>query len=119
YVTARITRPIFRLRNQVDRIAGGDFVPVTVTPRNDEIRDLSMAINHMVQMLAQYERQVRREEQLRTLGRLGGGMAHQVRNALTGCRMALELHRADCSMADDETLWVALRQIDLLEGSVK
>lgn len=118
-VARRFTRPIFLLRDQVTQIAAGRRDPVTVPGRNDELRDLALDINHMVEMLSHYEQQVRRDEQLRTLDRLGGAMAHQIRNALTGCRMALELHRDDCPAREDEALSVALRQLDLLDGSLR
>lgn len=115
-VAGRVTRPILKLRSQVERIAEGDFQPLPVPERNDEIRDLAAAINRMAQMLARYEEQVRRSERLRTLGQLGGGIAHQMRNAATGCRMALDLHRRDCPPGLDlETLDVAARQLTLME----
>ena len=70
----------------------------------------------MAEMLARYEDQVRRSERLRTLGQLVGGLAHQLRNAATGCRIALDLHRRKCSGDDDrENLDVATRQLSLME----
>lgn len=115
-VAARVTRPIDKLRSQVERIAEGDFQPLAVPERNDEMRDLAAAINRMAQMLARYEDQVRRSERLRTLGQLGGGIAHQMRNAATGCRMAIDLHRRDCPAGVDfESLDVAARQLALME----
>ena len=115
-VAARVTRPIDKLQSQVARISQGDFQPLPVPMRNDEIRDLAEAINRMAQMLARYEDQVRRAERLRTLGQLGGGIAHQLRNAATGCRMALDLHRRDCPAGVDfESLDVAARQLTLME----
>jgi signal transduction histidine kinase len=115
-LAARVTRPINKLQSQVARIAEGDFQPLPVPERNDEIRDLAAAINRMAQMLARYEDQVRRAERLRTLGQLGGGIAHQMRNAATGCRMALDLHRRDCPPGIDfESLDVAGRQLTLME----
>lgn len=119
-VAARVTRPIGRLRTQVERIAEGDFQPLPPAARNDEIRDLCLAVNRMAALLARYEDQVRRTERLRTLGQLGGGLAHQMRNAATGCRMALDLHRRICSAArDDDNLSVAERQLTLMETHLR
>ena len=39
-----------------------------------------------------------RRAALRTLGQLGGGIGHQMRNSVTGCRMALELHLRECPL---------------------
>lgn len=114
-IAARVTRPLRRLSDQVDRIAEGDFSPLPISPRDDEVRDLALAVNRMAEMLTRYELQVRRNEKLRTLGRLGGGIAHQLRNAVTGCRLAFELHSRDCTRTADEGLTVARQQLDLME----
>ncbi|MEQ8787246.1 MAG: HAMP domain-containing sensor histidine kinase [Pirellulaceae bacterium] len=119
-IASRVTRPIDRLRLQVERIAEGDFQPLPPTQRNDEIRDLCLAVNRMAALLAHYEEQVRRTERLRTLGQLGGGLAHQMRNAATGCRIALDLHRRSCQTGQtDENLSVAERQLTLMEQHLR
>jgi signal transduction histidine kinase len=114
-IASRVTRPIHQLCEQVGRIAHGQFVPVTAPARDDEVRDLSLAVSRMSEMLSRYETQVRRNERLRTFGRLGGGIAHQIRNAATGCRLALDLHHRRCPAAQDESLTVACQQLDLME----
>ena len=118
-IAARVALPLRRLRDQVNRIAGGDFAEVTLPVYNDEIADLSRAVNEMARMLQSYEANVRRSEQLRTLGKLGGGIAHQIRNSLTGCRMALDLHGRQCAAADDESLQVAGQQLALMEEYIQ
>ncbi len=116
WMAARWTRPLEQLRSQVEQIAEGDFRPLPLPARDDEIRDLAATVNRMAEMLARYEEEVRRRERLRTLGQLGGGIAHQMRNAATGCRMALDLHRRQLPHAgDDENLNVAVRQLELME----
>jgi signal transduction histidine kinase len=114
-IASRVTRPIHQLCEQVDRIARGQFVPMATPPRDDEVRDLSLAVNRMAEMLSGYETEVRRNERLRTLGRLGGGIAHQMRNAATGCRLALDLHRRGCPAGEDESLAVACQQLDVMQ----
>jgi signal transduction histidine kinase len=113
----RFVRPIQRLGNQTAAIASGQFEPLAVPERDDEIRDLAVSINHMAQQLHDYEHQARRSERLRTLGQLGAALAHQLRNSATGARMAIELHGLSCSEgADCETIQVALRQLSLMES---
>ncbi|QDU97565.1 sensor histidine kinase [Lignipirellula cremea] len=114
-VAARATRPIGQLRSQVERIAEGDFAPMPTPVQNDEIRDLAEAVNRMAAILVRYEDEVRRKERLSALGQLGGSVAHQLRNAATGCRMALDLHGRDCPQGADEYLEVAVRQLTLME----
>ncbi len=116
-VTAsRVSRPLGRLREQVHRMAEGDFQPLDLPSRDDEVRDLAQAVNHMAATLADYEQQIRRTEQVRLLGQLGSGLAHQLRNSATGARMALDIHRGEClSAVHRESLDVATRQLILME----
>ncbi len=74
----------------------------------------------MAGRLARYESEVRRNERFRVAGQLGAGMAHQLRNAATGGRMAIELHQRSCPVASaDESLEVALRQLRVMETYLK
>ncbi len=122
----RMGRAIARLREEVLRIARGDFREVQLPAIDDELRDLSAAVNRTAEMLTDYEQQVRRSEQMRTLTMLGASIAHQLRNAVTGCRMALDLHAADHA-ADgagrasngSECLDVAQRQLRLMESQLQ
>lgn len=119
-VASHVSGRLAQLQSQVDRIASGDFQSMALPQRNDELFDLSQAVNRMAEMLAQYEERIRRNEQARTLGQIGGGIAHQLRNSVTGCRMALQLHRqALDETGDDESLQVALNQLDLMEKFIQ
>ena len=116
----RMGRSITRLRGEVLRIARGDFREAPLPSINDEIRDLSAAVNRTATMLAEYESQVRRSEQMRTLTILGASIAHQLRNAATGCRMALDLHADECDATESrECLDVARRQLRLMESQLQ
>lgn len=115
-IASRVTRPLHRLQSQVGEIAEGDFRSMPVPRKEDEIADLSRSINRMAEMLADYERNIRQNERLHTLGQLGGGIAHQIRNSVTGCRLAVELHASECQQqGDGESLRVAIRQLELME----
>lgn len=89
---ARISRRTNRLRDQLGRIAAGNFDPAPLPKRNDELRDLAEGVNQTARMLTAYEEKVRTSERMQTLAQLGGAVAHQIRNAVTGCRMALHFH---------------------------
>jgi signal transduction histidine kinase len=105
-----------RLRQQVDRIACGEFQQFELPDGDDEIRALAVAVNRMASMLADYAEEVRRTERMRTLAHLGGGIAHQLRNSATGCAMAVDLHAAECPLsAAAESLSVAKQQLRLME----
>lgn len=124
FVSSRVTRPIEQLQQHVGKIAAGQFAPLPLPARDDELRDLSLAVNCMAETLANYQEQTRHSERLRTLGILGGGIAHQLRNASTGCRIALDLHERDCPLAAangqrDEPLAVAAQQLAQIETHIQ
>ena len=64
-------------------------------------------------------------ERQRLLGQLAAGFAHELRNAITGARLAIDLHRRRCPAGagggspPDESLTVAARQLDILEEEVR
>jgi signal transduction histidine kinase len=120
-VARHVTRPIIQLQSQVAQIARGDFAPIAAPERDDEVRDLALAVNRMAEQLADYEAKARQQERLSTLGTLGAGIAHQIRNAATGCRLALDLHKRDCSHNNDsdQQLAVAARQLELIESHIQ
>lgn len=115
-----LSRRLGELERRTRRIAGGDFSPVPLPRRNDEIRDLARSINEMAERLAQFQETTKRSERLRLLGQVGGGLAHQLRNGLTGVRLALQLFVRECGEdTDTSALDVALRQLTLLETNLK
>jgi signal transduction histidine kinase len=123
WVAASVTRPVHRLQDQLRKLTDRDYQAINLPTRDDEIRDLATTVNELAQQLAQYEEEVRGNERLRTLAQLGSGIAHQVRNAATGCRIAIDLHERDHSQngvkLSDERLQVAKRQLALIETHVQ
>jgi signal transduction histidine kinase len=119
-VAQRLSRRVQDLERRTRLIAAGDFSPMPLPRRKDELRDLTQSVNDMAQRLAQYQETVQRSERLRLLGQVGGGLAHQLRNGVTGARLAVQLHARECGGAGDgESLAVALRQLTLLEMHLK
>jgi DNA-binding protein Fis len=57
---------------------------------------------------------------MRTLATLGGGVAHQLRNSVTGSNIALDLHAEECAAGRScESLSVARRQLQLMEEYIR
>ena len=115
----RLVGRIRDLERRTKQIAGGDFSPMPLPHQNDELRDLSQSVNEMAEHLAQYQEAVRLTERLRLLGQLSSGLAHQLRNSVTGAKLAIQLHADDCPLADREALQVALRQLNLTEANLR
>ena len=94
-------------------LAGLDknFVP-GLPVRRDELGEISAAINEMASTRRRLEAEVRREDRARTIGRLVGRIAHELRNPLNSIRLSLQmlaqrqegkrLHAADFQMVIDE-----------------
>jgi signal transduction histidine kinase len=120
WIAHRISGRIRRVEQQVARIAAGDFEGFDPGPPSDEIRDLSRSIQSMCNQLKQMQQTIRQSERTRLLGQLAAGLAHQLRNSLTGARMSVQLHaKRFPPQPGDETLNVALRQLSMTEDQVK
>ena len=115
----RLSRPILELRKQVGRLVEGDFEPVPVPARNDELRDLIESVNVLADQLDESRRAIERTERLALLGQLSGGMAPQLRNSVAGARLAIQLHERRCNELDRDSLAVALRQLSLTESHLQ
>jgi signal transduction histidine kinase len=119
-VAQRLSRRVQELERRTRQVAAGDFSPMPLSGRNDELRDLARSINEMAQKLAQLHEAVQKNERLRLLGQVSGGLAHQLRNGVTGAILAVQVHARECTgSADPEALDVALRQLALLESNLK
>jgi signal transduction histidine kinase len=120
WIAQRISRRIRFVRRQVASIAGGDFETIDAGRHRDEIGDLAESINSMCLQLRKMSRTIRHAERTKVLAQLAAGLAHQLRNALTGARMSVQLHARRCQTANaDQSLVVALRQLTMIEEQVK
>ncbi|EMI55697.1 membrane protein containing ATP-binding region, ATPase-like domain protein [Rhodopirellula sallentina SM41] len=116
---SRLVGRIAKLQRRVGGIAAGEF---SVAPTNyaaDELGQLGAAVDDMAGQLDQLWKRVNRQQSEKLLHQIAGGMAHQLRNSLTGARMAVELHAAECPSDDRESLPVAIQQIELSEDYVR
>ena len=59
--------------------------------RNDELGEISAAINRMAAVRRVLEAEVAREERLRSMGRLVAAVAHEIRNPLNSIRLSMEM----------------------------
>jgi signal transduction histidine kinase len=111
-----LSRRLRELERRTRLIARGDFSPMQLPRRDDEFRDLTVSVNEMAQQLAQLHETTRRSERLRLLGQVSGGLAHQLRNGLTGARLAVQLFLQESAQEiDSAPLEKALAQLTLME----
>jgi len=118
-VSRRLVGRMIRLKTRVQRVAEGDFESQVADASTDELGQLGGAVDSMAHQLDQLWKQVNRQQSEKLLHQIAGGMAHQLRNTLTGSRMAMELHRRDCRADDNEEVRVAIRQLEIAEEYVQ
>lgn len=127
-MTGRIAARLADIDRQVSRIAAGDFGSVLpeqpAGDEPDEMARLVAGVNRMSRTLAGQRDSLLAGERQRLLGQMAAGFAHEVRNAVTGARLAVDLHLRRCRGAaappqDDSSLDVAIRQLDVLEEEVR
>jgi signal transduction histidine kinase len=142
WLAARIGRRIGEVEELLARIANGHFEDTparsasegseqpsdtasrntaltTDSPPLDELDALVRSAQKLSRQLVKLQDEIRHTEQVRLLAQLAGGLAHQLRNAVTGARLAIQLHERRCNNSDDESLSVALRQLTLTEQQIR
>ncbi len=127
--TRRLAARIGAVERHVDRIARGEFGHVLgagdAGPADDELGRLVAGVDRMSGQLEALRSSLVSGERQRLLGQLAAGFAHELRNAVTGARLAIDLHRRRCPAAGDagpaadESLAVAGRQLEILEEEVR
>jgi signal transduction histidine kinase len=116
---SQLVRRVRDLDARTRLIAAGDFRPMPLPAADDELRDLCAAVNDMAHRLATFQDELQRNERLQVLGQFSGGLAHQLRNAAAGAKLAVELFLVENPSADPEPLRVALRQLARIESNLK
>jgi len=112
---SRIVSRVRGLELQTRAIAAGNFAAPIPSGPNDELRDLAESIGAMARQLAAFAEQSKQTERLRVLGQFSGGLAHQLRNAAAGAKLAVQLHLKEHGSESRESLDVALRQLARIE----
>jgi signal transduction histidine kinase len=119
YLSNRWIGRLRLLQQHVGRVARGDFENDSINNlENDEVGALQQSVNKMSAELKQLWGMVRQQQSSRVLNQLASGLAHQLRNTLTGARMALELFQRRQSSTEEE-IDVALREMQQAEEYIK
>jgi len=119
-----INRPLTMLKDKMKRVQEGDLSVRLSTSREDEIGSLTKSFNVMVEHLDEanrkieelYARRLEKAEQLAAFGELAAGLAHEVKNPLSGIKGALEIlgQKTEASDPGREIYREMLLQIDLI-----
>jgi len=115
-IARTIARPVRTLADRAARFAAGDYEAGAPSPRGPgEIGDLQVAFDKMAAAIQESETQLRESERFAALGRLAGGIAHELRNPLTAIRMAVETATEKGSEGRD----IAVAEIERLDRTLR
>lgn len=88
-ISASIARPIERIADDTAKVGLGDWTPITVDSTAGEVAGLAVAFNSMIGNLKKREGELKvannklvQSESLAAVGRIGAGIAHEVKNPL-------------------------------------
>ena len=129
-VTRALRRSIYRLSVRVQDMAqrlDQKVASVSVVADGD-IRSLDRQMDYIVEKiedvaerLQQHQRELVRAEQLSTMGQLAAGIAHEVRNPLTGIKLLVEaaLRSRNARSLTSEDVGIIHREVARLEQTVQ
>lgn len=117
FVASRIGRRIERLEKHVQRISDGSFETIIPEGPMDAIHSLTVSVNSMSQQLLRSNSQIAQNERSRLINLIASGLAHELRNRLTGARLAIQTCDPEPKM--QEALGIAQKQMLLAEETIQ
>lgn len=115
----RIGRRLDRLRSHVGRISSGNFELLPEIGPDDSILRLTSGINQMTSQLNVMQTAMNVHQRATLINQIASGMAHQLRNTLTGARLAVQVHQRNCPSDSSVELVAAIDQLKLAEQSIQ
>ena len=116
-VASRIGKRIERLGKHVEEIANGSFKSIVPAGPSDAIHSLYESVNWMSEQLQKSSSQIAQNERSRLINLMASGLAHELRNYLTGARLAIQTCNPDPETR--EALSISLKQMKLAEESIQ
>ena len=95
--------PLGRLMETTQRIARGDFTPLTPSRwYRDEFSNLALALNTMMRELAHRQDVLVQSHKLSAIGTLTSGVAHELNNPMNNITLTAEMLKEDYATLSDE-----------------
>lgn len=109
----RIYTTLKRFSNYAQRIAAGDFTPITPQRRyRDEFTYLALAINEMIKEIDNREAALIQTHKMRAVGTLTAGVAHELNNPLNNIMLTIHMLIEDYKTLSDA------ERLDMLRDAV-
>ncbi len=117
-----ITRPIRKLADEMNILAPGSAATDGDKPRKgrsgpSEVARLADSFDHLLDRLAKVQSKLAQSERLAALGRVSAGVAHELRNPLSGIKMNIRLLQDELGgeKACAESIGVISREIERMD----
>ena len=103
FLSSRFLGNINRFSGYAQRIASGDFTPITPVSRYcDEFTNLAIAINQMILELENQEAVLVQSHKMRAVGTLTAGVAHELNNPLNNITLTAHMLLEDYEDLEDD-----------------
>jgi signal transduction histidine kinase len=105
-LVSRLFFNLTRFSAYAQRIAGGDFTPITPQRRyRDEFTELAIAINEMIKEITNREAALIQTHKMRAIGTLTAGVAHELNNPMNNIMLTAHMLMEDyADLSDDERM---------------
>jgi len=105
-LVGRIVTMLTRFSSYAQRIADGDFTPITPSRQyRDEFTQLALAINEMIKQIANREAALVQIHKIRAIGTLTAGVAHELNNPMNNILLTTHMLIEDNStLSESERL---------------
>jgi signal transduction histidine kinase len=91
FLGRRMLRPLRRFVAYAERIATGDYSPITPTRRyRDEFSNLAVSINKMMKEIETKQEQLIQSHKVTAIGLLTSGIAHELNNPINNINITVE-----------------------------
>jgi signal transduction histidine kinase len=121
YFIKSFTEPMAELLNATDKIKSGKLDYRIEEKLKDEFGRLAISFNDMASSLQEQYAKLQETERLAVVGELAAGMAHEIKNPMTGIKVAMEVlsHDSPLPPEDKEVLVRVINEIDRITAMIK
>lgn len=122
-------RPLKNILKTMEDVRRGDLKARVITNRADEIGDMARSLNDLISDLERTRKdfelchlaEMKRVEQMATLGELASAIAHEIRNPLAGISGAVQVLSEEFPVSDPRQPIIKeiLNEIERLDKSIK
>lgn len=119
WIASRFGTRVQRVQEHVQTIATGRFDESLAVSGDDELTRLMESVNRMAGDLTALTNQIRTSERATLVTQVAGGLAHQLRNSITGAKLAIQLHLRRAPHVVPDSLAVALTELSIMENQIR